>query len=402
MRRTGDLKLIQELNQFIVLDAIRESGPISRSAIAKKHNLSLTTVTSLVKNLMEEGYVTEAGIGESSGGRKPRLIKFCPDSRYLIGVSLRNSRITIAEMNLNAVVKQQKIIPVIQQEQVIATILEQIERFLEEIQNDKENCIGISFITQGIVNTAKGMIHYNPKLKLIDVPLKKYLEERFKLPVWLDNDTNAHILAEKHLGIRPVHDHAIYITIGDGVGAGIVVNGQMYRGASGGAGEFGHTTIDRGGIPCDCGNVGCLENYVSWPALYSRILTFIKKGRQTLIYSLANEDIRSISPRILVEAVNLKDPFAVELMNETASYLSAGIVNLLHLFNPNTLILGGEVTNHNPYLLEKIEENVKRQALKILVEDLEIRQTTFGDHLEMTGAAAVLLQDFFEFSLIAK
>ncbi|MGM7722777.1 ROK family transcriptional regulator [Metabacillus sp. Hm71] len=401
MKRTGDLKLIQELNRSIVLETIRLQGPISRSDIAKKNKLSPTTVTSAVSELIQEGLVYEDGIGHSSGGRKPILVRFSPDSKYLIGISIRSSVITMAEMNLEAKVKRKEMFSTnsYQGEAFTKYLLDLIEDFMSMSQN-KEHCIGISMITQGIVNSSKGVVRYNAELKLKNVPLKSLLEQRFLKKVYLDNDTNAYILAEKNFGLYSSHQNMIYITQGDGVGAGIVVNGEIYRGHNGGAGEFGHTSIDRGGFQCECGNIGCLETYVSWPAIFSRILSSLSSGKSSIMLEKVNGNMTAITPAIFSEALQENDELAVKLCDETVSYLSKSIINLVHLFNPEVIIIGGEVVANNPIYLAKLRTSVLENVMEAMAEDLKILPPSLGGDLEMIGAASVLLQDQFRFSLM--
>jgi N-acetylglucosamine repressor len=398
VRRTGDLKLMQELNRSIVLDTIRQLGPISRVGIAKKINLSPTTVTSAVSELIHEGLVCEKGIGNSSGGRKPILLRFNPDSHFLIGVSIRTSSITIAEMNLEANIKRKKVYAPIEGQNITSYITNFIEHFMRDTESI-DKCIGISIITQGIVDSTNGIIRYNPKLKIKNVNIKDLIEKQFGLPVWLDNDSNAYIIAEKTFGPYNTYQNMLYIEIGEGVGAGIVVNGSIYRGNNGGAGEFGHTSIDRGGIPCECGNIGCLENYVGWSAVYSRIITSLMSGKQSIMSELVNGNITQITQSIYSKAIQYEDQLAVSILDETINYLARGIVNFVHLVNPEVIILGGEVVFDNPIFITKISSHVNEYAFDILSDGLEIKQASLGKEFEMVGAASVLLQDKFQFTL---
>lgn len=400
MRRTGDLKLIQELNRSIILDTIRHYGPISRSEIAKRHKLSPTTVTSAVSELIRDSLVSEVGTGTSNGGRKPILLQFSPDSHFLIGISISGSKITIAEMNLEAKVRKKEAYSIksYQGDSVIAYLLQIIEQFVQPYEN-LDNCVGISIVTQGIVDSDNGVIRYNPKLKLKDTPVREIVESRFQIKTWLDNDTNAYLLAEKNIGDFNHYQNMLYVTIGDGLGSSILVNGSIYRGYAGGAGEFGHTTIDRAGVRCDCGNIGCLENYVSWPAIYSKLLSGLAKGKQSCIMELAGNDINRISSKIFCLALAQNDPFAESILEETASYLATGLVTLVHLFNPEVIILGGDIALENSLLISKVTEYVNEYAHGILTEGLAIRPNSLGEDVEVVGAAAVLLQDRFHFSL---
>lgn len=402
MQRTGDLKLIQELNRSIILKTIRHYGPISRSEIAKRNSISPTTVTAAVRKLLQQGLVREASVGESSGGRKPILIRFSPESRFIIGVAIANSSIKIAEMNLEAKSRKQKVFPIynLTGELLIDYFLKSIGQFLEEY-SDLTKCIGISIISPGIVDVDKGIIYENTKLKLKDIPLKEVVEKKFKLKTWLENDANAIALAEKQFGAYRKFKNLVYVTIGDGVGAGIIINGSIFRGRNGGTGEFGHTSIDRNGIFCGCGNRGCLENYVNWPAIYSKVSSSIVQGKHTMMLELTKGDIDRITPSIFRYALKKDDQLAKEIMEDTAAYLATGIVNLVNLLNPDIIIFGGKVAYDNHFLLSRVKKLVFKQALTILTNKLKICPTSFGEDFRMIAAATIPLQEIFHFSVFS-
>ncbi len=402
MQRTGDLKLIQELNRSIILKTIRHYGPISRSEIAKRNKISPTTVTAAVRKLLQQGLVREASVGESSGGRKPILIQFSPESRFIIGVAIANFSIKIAEMNLEAKSRKQKVFPIynLTGELLIDYFLKSIGQFLEEY-SDLTKCIGISIISPGIVDVDRGVICENTKLKLKNIPLKEIVEKRFKLKTWLENDANAIALAEKQFGAYKKYKNLVYVTIGDGVGAGIIVNGSIFRGCNGGTGEFGHTSIDRNGIYCDCGNRGCLENYVNWPAIYSKVSSSIAQGKHTMMLELAKGDIDRITPSIFRYALKKDDQLAKEIIEDTAAYLATGVVNLINLLNPDIIIFGGKVAYDNHFLLSQVKKLVFKQALTILTNKLKIFPTSFGEDFRMIAAATIPLQEIFHFSIFS-
>ncbi|MGC4379336.1 ROK family transcriptional regulator [Fictibacillus sp. Mic-4] len=401
-RRTGDLKLIQELNRSIILNMIREHGPISRSEIAKKNKISPTTVTAAVNEFIREGLVSEVGTGKSSGGRKPILIRFNPDGGFLISVSVTNSAIKVAELNLQAAIRKKDLFPVhdVKGDELIEFTLRSIEEFIGRL-SDLTKCVGISITAPGIVDAAKGVIRYNSKLDLINVPVKALFESRFGLKTYLDNDVNAMVLAEKKYG-KSIHStNLVYVTIDEGLGTGILVNGSIFRGHHGGAGELGHTSISPDGIPCECGNNGCLENYVHWPAIRSKIEQQVNIGYPSLIRDLLEQEQTPLTPQMFKTAIKQGDPLATSIMEEVASYLSIGIANAINLFNPETVILGGVIAEDNPQLINQIQTAVSKRALHILTEGLEIRTSSFAEDADLIGAAAVLLQDLFQFSLHA-
>ncbi|AVQ98185.1 transcriptional regulator [Oceanobacillus iheyensis] len=401
-RRTGDLKLIQELNRSIILDSIRKNGPISRSEIAKLINISPTTVTSAVSDLINEGLVYEKGVGNSSGGRKPVLLRFNPDTHSIIGVSVTNSYVKIADMNLEGKILRKEVHPTnqLKGQNIIHFILNVLDEFLVK-KPDIEFCQGISVISPGIVDADKGVISYNTKLNLYGVPLKELIEKRTNLPVFLDNDANAFVLAENYFGLFSKYKDLLYITIGEGVGSGMMVNGSIYRGFLGSSGELGHTTIVDGGLKCSCGNRGCLENYVNWPAIYSKIVTaLMTRNRYTVIKEMVSGDLTKINPGIFVAAVNQQDELAIEVMEDISNYLSIAITNTIHFFNPEVIIISGEIIQDNPLLLESINKLVAAKVVPTLKDLVNIQSTSLGAEFELLGAAAVILHGKFKFQML--
>lgn len=397
--KKGDYKLIQALNRSKVLNKIRTEGPISRIELAKKNRLSPSTVASAVQELIKEGYVSEIGTGSSSGGRKPILLKFNPDNHYLFAAAITNSFMILAQMNLEARVlrKERYSIEGLQGEAVIERLLNLMDDFIEG-QDELERCVGISLTVPGIVSDSQGVVHYNTKLRMTNVPLRQIFEDRYGMRTWVENDMNSVVLAERRFG-HYAFANMIYISIGDGLGSGILINDYLLRGKHGGAGEFGHTSVNRSGIRCECGNVGCLDGYISWIAVYSRIITAIATGRPTLIQELSGGDYSKIIPSVYKEALRREDKLARDLNEEVAEHLGAAIVNLVNMFNPEALILGGEMAHGNPELLEMVRKYIDRHGMPTLKDDLVFGLASLGEEDQLIGAASVLLQDLFGFTL---
>jgi predicted NBD/HSP70 family sugar kinase len=396
--RTGDLKLIQELNRSIILNTIRKHGPISRSEIAKMNKISPTTVATAVQDMIKEGFVDELGAGVSNGGRKPIMVSFAPNNFYLISVSISNSIIEAAHVNLEAKILSRKSLAVKQLygEEVIQAAIGLIDQLNEEYM-ELNKCIGISVAVPGIVDHKEGIVRYNSKLQLQNIAIKDILAERYGVKVWVENDMNAIVLAEKQIGNRHYSD-MIYVTVGDGVGAGIIINDAVLRGKNGGASEFGHTSVDRSGIRCECGNYGCLENYISWPAVYGRIVTSISRGRHSILAPTGEPPLQ-LTPEMFHEAVLQGDTLAVDITEEIAGYLGPGLVNLINLFNPEAIILGGELILEDNMLFERVHSYVAKHALTLNSGPLQIVTSSLGKDAKLVGAASMLLQDFFRFSL---
>ena len=188
--------------------------------------------------------------------------------------------------------------------------------------------------------------------------MKKLIEEEFKIPAFIDNDANVAALGEKWFGNAQGIDNFIYILLDKGVGAGIVINGEVYRGIDGIAGEFGHTSISLNGKRCECGNYGCLENFISYSAIISKTRKLIFSGRRTMLTKIVRGKLGDIKIERLIEAAEKEDELALELLGETARYLGIGVTNLVNLFNTKTIVVGGQFAQAGEVLLEGIRKIV--------------------------------------------
>lgn len=402
-RRTGDLKFIQELNRSIILETIRKDGPISRSELAKRHRLSPTTVTSAVNQLIKSGLVREGEAGASNGGRKPIMVCFSPDSKFIIGVSITNTVIKIGRLNLEPKVQHMQLFPVGGRSGKVFLdyLLDRLAQFIEQL-TDIGQCIGIAVVAPGIVNYESGIIEFNSEIGLHDIPLKDMIEQRFKLKTWIDNDTNATALTEREIGDCKQANHLIYVMLGDGVGSGIVINGKVFRGAHGGAGEFGHIIVERGGIRCKCGNKGCLENYVSWSAVHYRIVSAISTHKPTQMTDLIQHDLSKVTPSVFHQAIDRGDPLALDILEDISSYLVTGLVNMINLFNPEVIVLGGKVVAKNDRLIAFVNKKLAEQGMKPLNSNVIVRPSSIAEDEELMAAATVLIHEQFAFSFSTK
>ncbi|HET6871707.1 MAG TPA: ROK family transcriptional regulator [Sporolactobacillaceae bacterium] len=399
IRRTGDLKLIQELNRSIILDTIRKHGPLSRSEIAKRNKLSPTTVTTAIQELIKEDLVCEGEPTASNGGRKPIPVSFSPNGRFIIGISITNSVVTIGQLNLVPEVQKKKCYKVENKlgEHFIDFLLTIIEHFLDQLSS-MEKCLGISIIAPGVLNFEQGIILYSSKLNLVDIPLKSIIEKRFGLKTWLDSDTNAVALAEKEIGAFQAYENILNIIVGDGVGAGIVFNDSIFRGHQGGAGELGHTIVEIGGIPCECGNQGCLENYISWPAILNQLKTKLLNGESSMLEELLNDDFSNLTIDLIDQAYRHYDPLVVQVIDQTILYFVTALANLVNLFNPDLIILGGVFFHNNPSLVQKIRQLVLEKGINTNTKHLNITSSSLGQDFELLAAANIVLHNEFSFS----
>lgn len=384
---------LHEVNRINALNLIRLRGPLSKNMIAKQIQVSPTTAATILNKLIDEGYVQEEGVGHSTGGRKPVLYRFNPDKSFIIALSLANSSVRIAALNLEGHVRSEQYgqVDSLRGEAYIDFVMKTLSEFIGRFEKLDE-CLGISIVVPGIVQAERGIVSYNAKLDLYDVHLKQKVEAAFGLRTYIDNDMNAMMMAEKQFGTAR-YKEMLFISVGEGVGSGLSVNGSIYRGFSGSAGEIGHMSVLPGGPACPCGNQGCLENYVNWPAIYSRILSaWLTQGVKTAIIESAAGRPEAIKPTDFVEAACAGDPFALTVVEEMAESLAVAITNSLHLLNPQAVVLTGPHVQNNLPLFKRLNEKINSRALNPIARHTEVKPASLETNKDILGALAVLLQ----------
>ncbi|MBM4463953.1 MAG: ROK family protein [Chloroflexi bacterium] len=261
---------------------------------------------------------------------------------------------------------------------------------------DRRQIQGIGVAAPGPLDPWKGVIMDAPNLAgWKNVPLKELMEEEFDLPVFVGNDANLAALAEQHFGAGQGIADLIYITVSTGIGGGIIVDDRLLLGAQGFAAEVGHQTVEAHGPRCNCGNVGCLEALAAGPAIARRAREVIKDGAETAITEIVGGDLDKITAREVNQAAQAGDPIAIELFRQAGFYIGIGIVNLLHIFNPSLIVIGGSVAKAGELLFEPIRTTVRERAMASYYwENTPIVPAALGDDVAILGAVAlVLLQE---------
>lgn len=270
-------------------------------------------------------------------------------------------------------------------------VIERIKSAIREVLLPNQvKAIGVG--APGPLDPWKGIIVRAPNLHWKDVPLRDILEEEFSLSAYVGNDCSAAALAEQRFGVgREVKD-LIYITVGTGIGGGIIVDNRLLLGVQGFAGEVGHQTIDINGPRCNCGNIGCLEALAAGPAIACRAVEWIEGGRETAIMGLVEGNLDQVTAEVVNEAAQAGDELAIEIIRQAGIYIGVGIVNLLHLFNPGMIIIGGGVSKAGDLLFEPIRATVReRTMMDGYWEDTPIVPASLGDDVGVLGAVALVL-----------
>jgi glucokinase len=251
--------------------------------------------------------------------------------------------------------------------------------------------LGVGVGAPGPLDTKRGIVLLTPNLGWVNLPLRQIIHDRLGLPAALDNDANCAVLGEWWVGAARGARHAIGITIGTGIGGGLILDGKPYHGASDVAGEIGHTTIDTEGRRCKCGNYGCLEAYASGPNIAMRAVEEIEAGAVSRLPSLVNGDLSKITAQTVYQAAQDGDDLALEVVNDTARFLGVGIGNLLNVFNPEVVVVCGGVTLAGDHLFVPLRREAARRAFKPAVAACRIVPGELAGTAGVYGAAKAFL-----------
>jgi glucokinase len=271
-------------------------------------------------------------------------------------------------------------------------VLARINQTIEEAAQGtpEESISGIGIGAPGPLDPTTGTLLAAPNLPgWINVPLRNLVSARFGKPTFLGNDANVAGLAEATYGAARGISDVVYLTISTGIGSGIIVNGRLLLGSRGLAGEAGHTIIDPNGPKCGCGNNGCVESFAAGPAITRDVIGRLKAGKTSKLTKLSGGDLSKVDARMINEAAQAGDKLAVNAFRRAGSYLGLGIVNLLHLFNPRMVVLGGSVTKAGPLLFDPMWEMIRARAMPPYLEGLAIVPAALSDDVGLLGALAL-------------
>jgi glucokinase len=314
--------------------------------------------------------------------------------RYVVGIDLGGTNIvvgTVAEDGSNLIgLVSEPTLPEQGSDAVVARIVRLAHASLAEARGKTVAGVGIG--APGPLDTARGLVLLTPNLGWTNFPLRDRITEALGLPATLDNDANCAIFGEWWRGAARGAEHVVGLTIGTGIGGGIVLHGEIYHGASDIAGEIGHMTIDSTGRRCKCGNYGCLEAYASGPAIAARAVEGVEAGAETSLPEYVRGDLSQITAQVVYEAAHDGDEYAREVVHDTAKVLGAGVANIINIFNPQVVVICGGVTLAGDQLFVPLRSEVKRRAFKPAVNACRIVPGELTGTAGVYGAAAVFMR----------
>ncbi|MBA7662661.1 N-acetylglucosamine repressor [subsurface metagenome] len=378
---------IRDYHRKIALNTLIENEKLTKKQIADKIGVSLQTVISIINDLIEEKIVSEAGLADSTGGRRPVYLNLLANSRYTFGVDFHADYIRIILANLKSEIIKDVSIKILQAdykngnfEKIISKIHFNVKKIISEQNVSDNKILGIGYAFPGIIDEEKKLLRYCPNLFISNFDFSKY-KKMFNFPYYIGNDANLAAFAESKLGVAKSERNMIYIYIVEGVGFGIIIRGKLYRGHNERAGEFGHMIIEKNGKKCICGKKGCWNAYISIDALISDY----NEGSIQKIKSLEE----------FMELLKLKDNNAKIAWEKYLDYMSIGLLNLIMAIDPYYIIIGGKISKiSSNYLIKPLKKKILDNNLFVKKEDIKILFSKLKEDSSILGASLLPLKEF--------
>jgi predicted NBD/HSP70 family sugar kinase len=374
---------IRDINRQIVLNYVREKEPISRADISRETDLQRSTISTIIDALQADGLIEEIGAGESTGGRRPTLLRIRSNGVMAIGVDITPSQTIVAVSNLAGRVLEQEAFPTDPEfKKTIARVVDCVQSMSCKYKGSIE-AVGVSL--PGLVDTERSRVNYVPYFKWRDIAIAEIISSATGLEVTVENDANAAALAELWFGrpeVSRIRDF-IMVLVAEGIGTGIVFDGQIYKGQHSAAGEFGHMIIgQKGPVACSCGNYDCWEAFSSERATLARYQKM--GGHYSCTFNFTELIMRALAGERAAE----------DALLETAHYLGIGISNLIVGFSPEAVVVGGRITSAWSLVADALGETVERSIRRGL-PSARIMPSTLGDPPTLMGALSLVLANKF-------
>ncbi|TCP27821.1 xylose repressor XylR [Scopulibacillus darangshiensis] len=384
--RTGDQNLVKQLNKSIVFNFIEHKGPVSRAQISKDTGLNKATVSTMASELINDSFIYEIGEGQSSGGRKPVMLYFNNHAGYSIGIDLGVNYIlgVLSDLRGNIIEEETRSLNDSKLDNVIGHLTAVIESLVKKAPVSPYGVIGIGIGVPGNVDKDDKIL-FAPNLNWKQVDLKQIIENRFHIPTKIDNEANAGAHGERLYGAGKNIANLIYVSIGIGIGTGIIINNNLYTGSSGISGELGHVTIEASGRKCPCGNRGCWELYASEKAL----LTAAEEQ-----HLLEKDHAEGLD--CLIKEAQMGNPGVLQQLNRLGEYIGIGLVNIVNTFNPEVVVIGNRIARFKHWIINPITHILEERLSPYHKSNTEIRFSELGKHSIAIGAASFSISKFLE------
>lgn len=403
--RSVDHALMREMNSTLILECLHRQAPLSRARLAQMTGMNKATVSSLVKELLNAGFVRENGLDSGDTGRPAIQLEINPHAGCILGAEVGVDFISVIATDFAANILWRRT------EETARTAGQQVilERAMCLLQTAADFAadaglaiLGLGLGVPGLVDVTHGALLFAPNLRWEGVPLRHILEGRFHCPIYVDNEANLAALGESYFGAARDARFVLYLHSGVGLGGGIVLDGSILRGTAGLAGEIGHMTMDPDGPPCNCGNNGCWETYVSQWAVFQRVRDAVAAGHASSLLQATDGDLSRLTIPLIAAAADQGDAVAREALAETGRYLGIGLANLINALNPDLVVLGGILTVAHRHMLPAVDAVLKARALRWSRETTAVVLAASGRDACAIGAVASIYQRVLNRPLAAR
>ncbi len=388
----------KHLQKIRILQHLYFQGAKTNAEICDQFNISSPTSVKLLTQLMEENWVKKDGTGKSAGGRKPDLYKLEEKSFYVIGIQLERFRIRMAIFdNHNNKISELEEIPfqIEEEKSIVNHLYNKTNMLLKQSEIDLDKLLGIGISMPGLVSSQEGKNFTYFLEEEESESLEQVLKKKFGKPVHILNDAKSACLAESNFGLANKKKNVLVISMDWGIGLGIIIDGKMYHGSSGFAGEFGHIPIIDDGLLCLCGKRGCLETVASGMALTRMAKEGINAGESSILSKLSPEELETLQPQTVIEAANQGDQFAINILSKVGINLGKGIAVLIQLFNPELIILEGKFADAQQFITTPIQQSINTYCMAQLREKTTIALSNLGEDPVLLGSVATVMESIF-------
>lgn len=385
------------LTKRSIINFFINNGSSTITDLAKELELSVPTVTKLVSEMCEKGILHDNGKLETAGGRHPSLYGLNPKSGYFLGVDIKHNAVSIGLIDFKGeMVKQTTNVPYMQENttESLDTLCLLISDFIKHTGIEEDKILNICFNISGRVNPHSGYSY--SKFFSSEQPLTEILSEKLDHRVCIDNDTRSMAYGEFMRGCVKGEKDILFVNISWGIGISIIIDGKLYKGKSGFAGEFGHIHVFDNEILCHCGKKGCLETEISGMALSRTIHQRINEGEASILSNKYKDSTELPLLKDIIDAVNKEDPLAIEVLEDIGRKLGVQVSGLINLFNPELVIIGGTLSNTGDYIIEPVKNAVRKYSLNLVNRDSNIKLSKLKDDAGLIGACMAARSRIFE------
>ncbi len=383
----GNVDLVKQLNGAAVYRLIDQQGPISRIQIAEISRLAPASITKITRHLLERGLIKELAQQASTGGRRAISLTTQSAPFHSLAVRLGRKKIEIGLFDLSGklISKHEENFYYPDQKTLSDGLVEHLHQFLFSQQKKLNELIAVAISLPGLINAETGMVDYMPHIPIDKLPLSELIRLEFNVQCFIGNDSRSHALAEHYFGISKAHSDSILISVHNGTGAGIIVNGDVFLGHNRNAGEIGHIQIDPLGKRCQCGNFGCLETVASNPAILEHAQHLLAMGHKSKLQT--KKDALTL-PDICKAALS-GDEMSRQILLNVGHHLGKALAITINLFNPQQIVISGEITQAQEIVFPAIQHCIRNQSLSAFHNDLPIVSSTLSK-MPTLGAFALV------------